>query len=238
MFGQKKRDNEEQLKKLEATIQDYQEKLAKAEETIKQKEKALENIKSQQLSPEEIAEKRLAKKRNKSNNRTGEQGKRDINVFALVDAQLDAHKKKEHREMLESILSDLILDPLVGYKKDEKWFQYLDLINIETLSIIIRDSDLPIDLKKQIAASNPNAQVLWIEMAMDDSIDIYTRMQAAEMITDKSLIPDTQKQRCAEGNHLWVDAGSMRQQYQFGPSSDHRKCIYCGEELHEYYDGD
>ena len=62
MFGQKKRDNEEQLKKLEATIQDYQEKLA----------------------------------------------------------------------------------------KDEKWFQYLDLINIETLSIIIRDSDLPIDLKKQI----------------------------------------------------------------------------------------
>ena len=59
MFGQKKRDNEEQLKKLEATIQDYQEKLAKAEETIKQKEKALENIKSQQLSPEEIAEKRV-----------------------------------------------------------------------------------------------------------------------------------------------------------------------------------
>ena len=96
MFGQKKHDNEEQLKKLEATIQDYQEKLAKAEETIKQKEKALEHIKRQQLSPEEIAEKRLAKKREKSKNRAVEQGKRDINVFALVDAQLDAHKKKEH----------------------------------------------------------------------------------------------------------------------------------------------
>lgn len=52
MFGQKKHDNEDQPKKLEATIQDYKEKLAKAEETIKQKEKALENIKRQQRSQE------------------------------------------------------------------------------------------------------------------------------------------------------------------------------------------
>ena len=57
MFGQKKHDNEEQLKKLEATIQDYQEKLAKAEETIKQKEIALETIKSHKLSPEAIVSK-------------------------------------------------------------------------------------------------------------------------------------------------------------------------------------
>ena len=52
MFGQKKHDNEEQLRKLEATIQDYQEKLSKAEETIKQKENALEHIKRQQRSQE------------------------------------------------------------------------------------------------------------------------------------------------------------------------------------------
>lgn len=89
-----------------------------------------------------------------------------------------------------------------------------------------------------IVENEPEAQKYWINLAMDDNVDIYTRMSAAESIKDKSLIPDTQKQRCAEGNHLWVDAGSMRQQYQFGPSSDHRRCIYCGEEYYEYFDGD
>lgn len=237
MFGKDKKQSEEQLRKLEETVQEYQEKLAKAEETIKQKEKALENIKKQQLSPEEIAEKRMAKKRNKSSSRAGEHTKK-LDVLALVDAQLFAEKKRKHRAMLESILSDLILDDLVGYKKDENWFNYLDRINPETLSIIIRDNDLSDNQRRRIAESNPKAQALWIAIAMDDTIDIYTRMNAAKMITDKSLILDTQKQRCAEGNHLWVDVGSMRQQYQFGPSSDHRRCIYCGEEYYEYYDGD
>ena len=68
--------------------------------------------------------------------------------------------------------------------------------------------------------------------------DIYTRMDAAAMITDVSLIPDIQKQRCEENDHIWVDTESQRQKYQFGPSSDHRKCIYCGKEHHEYFDGD
>ena len=72
-----------------------------------------------------MAEKRLAKKRDKSNSRAGEHTKK-LDVLALVEAQLYADKKKEHRAMLESILSDLILDDLVGYKKDENWFNYLD----------------------------------------------------------------------------------------------------------------
>lgn len=236
MFGKDKKLNDERLKQLEETVREYQEKLAKAEETIQQKEKALESIKKQNLSPEEIAEKRLAKKRDKSDNRAEHTKKLDI--LSLVDAQLYADRKKKHREMLESILSDLVLDDLVGYKKDENWFNYIDRINSEALSIIINDRDLSVDTKRRIAENSPKAQEVWIAIAMSDTIDIYTRMDAAKKITDKSLIPDTQKQRCAEGHHLWVDAGSMQQQYQFGPSSDHRKCIYCGKEYHEYYDGD
>ena len=114
MFNKGKRESEEQLKKLEETIKEYQDRLADAEETIKQKEKELENIKKYQISPEEIEQKRLAKKLARSQNRPNDHSKKAINV---VEAQLDAHKRKAHREMLKSILSDLIMDSLVGYKK-------------------------------------------------------------------------------------------------------------------------
>lgn len=102
------------------------------------------------------------------------------------------------------------------------------------------DNSNDIQIRKQAGialGSNPKAQELWISIAMYYP-DIYTRMDAAAMITDASLIPDIQKQRCEENYHIWVDTGSRRQQYQFGPSSNHRKCIYCGKEHHEYFDGD
>ena len=153
MFNKGKRESEEQLRQLEETIKDYREKLTDAEETIKRKDKELENIRKDKLSPEEIEKKRQAKKMARSQNRPNMQSKRDINIFALVDAQLDAHKRKEHKGMLETILSDLIMDPLVGYKKDENWLNHLDLVNTEALSFIAMDEELPIDIRKK-ALSN------------------------------------------------------------------------------------
>lgn len=110
----------------------------------------------------------------------------------------------------------------------------------EVLFEIGMDESNDIQIRKQAGmtlGSNPKAQEIWISIAMYFP-DIYTRMDAAAMITDVSLIPDIQKQRCEENDHIWVDTGSRGQQYQFGPSSDHRKCIYCGKEHHEYFDGD
>lgn len=153
MFNKSNRESKEQLKKLEETIKEYQDRLADAEETIRQKEKELENIKKYQLSPEEIEEKRLAKKLARSQNRPNDQAKREINVSTLVDAQLDAHKRKEHREMLKTILSDLIMDPLVGYKKDESWFNHLDKVNDEALSFIAMDDELPMNIRKKALSS-------------------------------------------------------------------------------------
>lgn len=153
MFNKSNRESKEQLKKLEETIKEYQDRLADAEETIRQKEKELENIKKYQLSPEEIEEKRLAKKLARSQNRPNDQAKREINVSTLVDAQLDAHKRKEHREMLKAILSDLIMDPLVGYKKDESWFNHLDKVNDEALSFIAMDDELPMNIRKKALSS-------------------------------------------------------------------------------------
>ena len=153
MFNKSNRESKEQLKKLEETIKEYQDRLADAEETIRQKEKELENIKKYQLSTEEIEEKRLAKKLARSQNRPNDQAKKEINVSTLVDAQLDAHKRKEHREMLKMILSDLIMDPLVGYKKDESWFNHLDKVNDEALSFIAMDDELPMNIRKKALSS-------------------------------------------------------------------------------------
>lgn len=153
MFNKGKRESEEQLKKLEETIKEYQDRLADAEETIKQKEKELENIKKYQISPEEIEQKRLAKKLARSQNRPNDHSKKAINVVALVEAQLDAHKRKAHREMLKSILSDLIMDSLVGYKKDDNWFNHLDQINTEALSSIVMDDELPVSIRRKALSS-------------------------------------------------------------------------------------
>ena len=83
----------------------------------------------------------------------------------------------------------------------------------------------------------PETQEEWIKIAMEHP-DVYTRMSAAAHIKDISLVPETQKARCEKGDHLWVDAGSKRQQFQYGTSVDKRKCIYCGEQYYDVNYGD
>ena len=90
----------------------------------------------------------------------------------------------------------------------------------------------PVPEKKQ-----PQTQEEWIQVAMEHP-NIYTRMDAASHIKEISLIPEIQKERCAQGNHLWVDDGSTRQQFQYGMSVDRRKCIYCGKEYCQVDYGD
>ena len=150
-----------------------------------------------------------------------------------IDIAIEHLPYEENREYYMQILSGN------DYRKKKHIVETYPQAQEELLEIALDESnDIQTRMRAGMYAGNSKkAQEFWIDLAMN-YWDIYTRMTAASMIKDKSLIPDIQKQRCAEGNHLWVDTGSRRQQYQFGPSSDHRKCIYCGEELHEYFDGD
>ena len=110
------------------------------------------------------------------------------------------------RDLFEHIQSEELLRSLLRYEQYKGW-----------------KKSSPKPEKKQ-----PETQEEWIKIAMEDS-NVYIRMEAAAHITETSLIPDSQKERCAKDEHLWVDAGSTRQTCQYGTSVDRRKCIYCGK---------
>jgi len=118
-------------------------------------------------------------------------------------------------DLLENIQSEELLDSLRRYDQFKNYRK-----------------PKPAPEKKQ-----PQSQEEWIKLAMEHP-DVYTRMNAASHIRDISLVPKTQKERCARGDHLWVDDGSTRQQFQHGTSVDKRKCIYCGEQYYQVDYGD